>query len=166
PPRSTPTSPPRAPGCAGCSSSTWTRCSWATGRRSSAAAPRRCGARSVEGPSDPRRLESGERRQVECGSPMSDPTHPVPRASRLRRRAALLVGALACGAVLVLAGPRPHVDTTLRPLALPGELGALEPWLAEREAGVADVRSGCAARVVWADARARARTPVALVYLH
>ncbi len=97
---------------------------------------------------------------------MSDPTHSVPRASRLRRRAALLAGALAAGALLVLAGPRPRVDTTLYPLALPGELSALEPWLTAREASVADLRSGCAARVVWADPQARARTPVALVYLH
>ncbi|MCC5887719.1 MAG: alpha/beta fold hydrolase [Gammaproteobacteria bacterium] len=48
---------------------------------------------------------------------------------------------------------------------IPAELGALDAWLAEREARQADLRPDNHARIVWAGGE-RLRRPLAMVYLH
>jgi len=65
-----------------------------------------------------------------------------------------------------LMGPVPEVDTTVREVALPQRLDALEAQLTADEATVADVISGAEKRIVWADPAAPARTRLAVVYLH
>jgi len=69
---------------------------------------------------------------------------------------------------VVLVGPRERVDpnAVLDPPALPETLAELSPWLAEREAQVPALRPAAAKGIVWADAEAPARTPLAVVYLH
>lgn len=75
--------------------------------------------------------------------------------------------ALALGAgagALWCCGPRPVVPPgPTRPVAVPADGPA---WLAEREARVLGLRPGLGAHVVWADPARRARTPLAIVYLH
>ncbi|MEO8298873.1 MAG: alpha/beta fold hydrolase [Burkholderiales bacterium] len=63
---------------------------------------------------------------------------------------------------LFFAGPRPVVDTHLKPLALPADLDA---YLAQSEARFTDLTPSTQKGIVWAHADQR-RTPLALVYLH
>lgn len=86
----------------------------------------------------------------------------------MTRRRKLLIGLaalplLALGVYLI--GPRRVVDTQLAALELPAELPALERLIAAREAGLADITSGCAATLAWAG-EAHRPTPLSLVYLH
>ena len=82
----------------------------------------------------------------------------VPRLGRTT--AAALAAALA---VVVALGPRPRVaDAWTEPTPGPD----LDAWLAGLEAGVPRLRAGEAKGVVWANPDARARTPLAVVYLH
>jgi len=86
----------------------------------------------------------------------------------MTRRRKLLIGLAALpllGLLVYLAGPRRVVDTRLPAAELPAALPALEREIAAREAGFADITSGCAATLAWAGAP-RARTPLSLVYLH
>ncbi|KAB0682040.1 alpha/beta hydrolase [Aureimonas leprariae] len=71
---------------------------------------------------------------------------------------------LALGAVWLL-GPREPVDLTLRfdPAALGGDLDA---YLARAEADVPNLRPEAAKEIRWAYPASRARTPIALVYIH
>ena len=72
------------------------------------------------------------------------------------------MAALALGVAVAL-GPRPRVEAAWTE----PEVGPdLEAWLAAREAAVANLRAGEAKAVVWADSMTRARTALALVYLH
>lgn len=79
-------------------------------------------------------------------------------------RVALIVSLVIWDAFLL--GPVPEVDTTVREVALPQRLDALEAQLAAEEAAVADVISGAEKRIVWANPVSPARTPLAVVYLH
>ncbi len=72
----------------------------------------------------------------------------------------------AAAAVLVLAwalGPRPGFRERWQEPRIGADVDA---YLAAEEGAVPDVRRGAAKTVVWADPRARAATPLALVYLH
>ncbi len=64
--------------------------------------------------------------------------------------------------VLVLAGPRPVVDTHIRHHTLPTDL---EGYLRAEEASFDDLREGTNKTIIWADARHR-RTPLSIIYLH
>lgn len=71
----------------------------------------------------------------------------------------------AAATVAWFAGPRVSRDTTVT--FDPAVIGDdLEAWLASREAAVPDIREGHAKEVVWAFPASRARTPLAIVYVH
>lgn len=80
----------------------------------------------------------------------------------------ILLGLLVLAAVLAVvwfAGPRVAVDTTVR--FDPASIGAdPDAWLAEREAAVPGIREGHQKQIVWADPATRAKTPLAIVYVH
>lgn len=80
-----------------------------------------------------------------------------------------LVGALALFvvglAVLYAFGPRVAVDTTVTFDA--SSIGAdPDAYLAAAEAGFANIRPGQAKEIVWAYPQSRAKTPLAIVYIH
>lgn len=77
---------------------------------------------------------------------------------------ALVAFALVVGVAYAL-GPRPSTDTTLEfdATILPEDL---DNWLAETEGKVADLRPGDGKQIVWAFPASRARTPIAIVYVH
>ncbi len=81
---------------------------------------------------------------------------------RLLVSAAVLV-VLAAG--IFLAGPRVASDTTVTfdPAAIGPDP---EAYLARTEAAVAGIRPGLDKEIVWADPATRAKTPIALVYVH
>lgn len=73
---------------------------------------------------------------------------------------------LAIVAVLLLAfalGPRVQIDTTIDPVTLPADLDA---YLADSEAQFDDIVPGTEKTIIWADPDTKAKTDVALVYLH
>lgn len=83
--------------------------------------------------------------------------------TRVRRRAAYAVGLVAALGLAFALGPRPSVrDAWVEP-ALGDDV---EAWLEAREAGVQRLRTGEAKAIVWSDPARRARTPLAVVYLH
>ena len=69
---------------------------------------------------------------------------------------------LAVLAVVFVLGPRASVEVTLRPVALPEDLGG---YLAQSEARLNDLRPDVGKTIVWADSL-KGKTPMALVYLH
>lgn len=72
---------------------------------------------------------------------------------------------LAALAILLLTGPRVATDTTVS--FDTSQIGQdPEAWLAAREANVAGLREGAAKEIVWADPASRAKTPLAIVYVH
>lgn len=77
---------------------------------------------------------------------------------------ALLVIAIAAG-VLYLIGPRIAADTTItfNPDSIGPDPGA---YLAKREADVPGIREGLAKEIIWADPAAKAKTPLAIIYIH
>jgi pimeloyl-ACP methyl ester carboxylesterase len=81
-----------------------------------------------------------------------------------RAMAILIVAALAIAALWAL-GPRVPVDTTIRfdPASIGNDPQA---YLAASEATVAGIRSGLEKEIVWAFPVSRARTPLAIVYVH
>ncbi len=81
----------------------------------------------------------------------------------LRKIATGTVALLLLGGAAVLLGPRLPTDTTLRPVDLPDDLDA---YLAAHEAEVPSLRPGTEQTIVWADSTTKAKTPLALVYVH
>ncbi|MEX0407014.1 alpha/beta fold hydrolase [Aquibium sp. LZ166] len=75
----------------------------------------------------------------------------------------LVIAAIA--AIVWFAGPRVSRDTTVTfdPAAIGNDVDA---WLAAREAAVPGIRDAHAKEVVWAFPASRARTPLAIVYVH
>jgi len=67
--------------------------------------------------------------------------------------------------VVVALGPRPAIDGTVTfdANAIPDDV---EGWLKAREAAVPGITPGAEKEIVWADPATRARTPLAVVYLH
>ncbi len=80
----------------------------------------------------------------------------------MKRTVLTLAVVMAMLAVVFAVGPRVSVDETLRPVVLPEDL---DGYLARSEARFADLRPGVEKTIVWADS-SKAKTPVALVYLH
>lgn len=85
------------------------------------------------------------------------------------RRMTVILIVLACLAVLAalawFLGPRVSRDTALT--FDPAAIGAdVDAWLAGREAAVPGIREGLAKEVVWAFPASKARTPLAIVYVH
>lgn len=77
----------------------------------------------------------------------------------------LILFAVVAGVAAYALGPRPVVDTTIAfdESSLPDDLDA---YLASSESRFDDLRPGNARQIVWAYPASRARTPVALVYIH
>jgi pimeloyl-ACP methyl ester carboxylesterase len=73
--------------------------------------------------------------------------------------------ALAVVAVAFMLGPRVAVDTavTFDPAAIGNDPDA---YLARTEAAVANIRPGLRKEIIWADPAAKAKTPLAIVYIH
>ena len=85
------------------------------------------------------------------------------------RRMMLLLGLaavlIAAAAIVWFAGPRVARDTTVT--FDPATIGTdLDAWIAEREAGVPGIRPGLRKEIVWAFPASKARTPLAIVYVH
>ncbi len=77
--------------------------------------------------------------------------------------ALLILAALALAAFAL--GPRVPADTTIR--FDPASIGAHpDAYLARSEAAVPGIRPGLAKEIVWADPATKAKTQVALVYIH
>lgn len=77
-----------------------------------------------------------------------------------------LIGLLIIAGGLAFAlGPRPQAETgvSFDEATLPDDLDA---YIAQAEAGFADLRPGNAREIVWAYPASRARTPLAIVYVH
>lgn len=93
--------------------------------------------------------------------PDPTPTFSLPRAViRIPGRVGIPVALVLA---VFLLGPRVPVDEAVEPVSVEGDP---EAWLARAEAAVPGVRPGDEAGVVWADPGTRARTPLAVVYLH
>ena len=77
----------------------------------------------------------------------------------------LIAIAFVAGLVAYAVGPRPVVDTTIAfdESALPDDL---DSYIATSEARFDDLRPGNERRIVWAYPASRARTPIAIVYIH
>ena len=69
------------------------------------------------------------------------------------------------GGVLYLVGPRTPVDTSIS-IDKTGIAADPEAAIARSEANVAGIREGAAKQIVWAFPRSKARTPLAIVYVH
>ncbi len=72
---------------------------------------------------------------------------------------------VAAASLALLFGPRVAFDDAAA-APVPPEIGALDAWLAAREAAVPGLRPGAAKQIVWADPASPAPTPVSIVYLH
>ena len=76
-----------------------------------------------------------------------------------------IVGALVVLGLAFVLGPRPEVSDTVR--FDPATIGDdVDEWLNLREADVPNLKEGARRRIVWADPATKARTPLAIVYLH
>jgi pimeloyl-ACP methyl ester carboxylesterase len=86
-------------------------------------------------------------------------------ASRKRKVFYLLALLIIAGGLLFVLGPRPVIDTGVRfdETALPEDI---EAYIRESEARFDDLRPGNERQIVWAYPASRARTPLAIVYIH
>lgn len=76
-----------------------------------------------------------------------------------------LILIVAVAALVYLAGPRVAVDTTVR--FDPSVIGAdPQAYLEKSEAAVANIRPGLGKEIIWADPETKAKTPLAIVYVH
>jgi pimeloyl-ACP methyl ester carboxylesterase len=80
----------------------------------------------------------------------------------------ILTGIVIVAALLAIAfvlGPRVAVDTTLR--FDPASIGSYpEAYLARAEASAAGIRDGLQKEIIWANPATKAKTPLAIVYIH
>lgn len=77
-----------------------------------------------------------------------------------------LIGFLIIAGVGLFAiGPRPAVDATISfdQASLPGDLDA---YLSDQESRFSDIKPGNQRQIVWAYPASRARTPLAIIYIH
>jgi len=86
-------------------------------------------------------------------------------ASGTRKMLYLIAIAIVAGLVAFALGPRPVADTTIvfDESSLPDDL---DTYLATSEALFEDLRPGNERQIVWAYPVSRARTPIAIVYIH
>ncbi|MEZ5811224.1 MAG: alpha/beta hydrolase [Rhizobiaceae bacterium] len=83
----------------------------------------------------------------------------------LRKILIAIIVVVAVGAVIFALGPRIPVDTTVTFDA--AAIGAdPDAYLAERESRFDDIREGLEKEIVWAYPASRAKTPLAIVYVH
>ena len=87
------------------------------------------------------------------------------RRSWIRSLLYLILILLAAGAITFVLGPREPVDLTLRFSATAVDED-LDRYLENSEASVPDLRDSAEKEIVWAFPESRAKTPIALVYLH
>ncbi|MDZ4701039.1 MAG: alpha/beta fold hydrolase [Rhodothermales bacterium] len=78
----------------------------------------------------------------------------------MKRFIFLLIGFVS--ALVIILGPRPVIDDTIRPLTLPADL---DTYLADAESRFPDLIPGAEKTIVWATPE-KTRTPVSIVYLH
>lgn len=91
---------------------------------------------------------------------------PASKTRRRTRRVLYLIGFLIiAGAIAFALGPRPPADTSVSfdETTLPENIDA---HIDEAEARHADLRPGNAREIIWAYPASRARTPLAIVYVH
>lgn len=86
-------------------------------------------------------------------------------SKRVRTVLAVIVLAIAGLAIVFALGPRVPMDTvvTFKDDSLSSDLDA---WVAQQESGYPDVRPGNGKQIVWADPAAKAKTPLAIIYVH
>jgi len=86
-------------------------------------------------------------------------------ASRTRKVLYLIGFLIVAGIAAFALGPRPVIDTTIAfdENSLPDDL---DTYIATSEARFDDLRPGNARQIVWAYPASRARTPIAIVYIH
>lgn len=95
-----------------------------------------------------------------------DPLPPLPPSWTLRLGLAAIVATLTL-VVAFLAGPRRIANPeALEVRVRASEPAAIQSEIAAREGAIGDVDSASAARVVFANPKRPARTPIALVYVH
>lgn len=82
----------------------------------------------------------------------------------MKKAGYVLLTLFAVAAALWLLGPRETFERTAFDPATIGD--DLDAWAAAREAGTPDLTPGAGREIVWADPAAKAKTPLALVYLH
>jgi alpha-beta hydrolase superfamily lysophospholipase len=83
----------------------------------------------------------------------------------MRTLAWILVALIVVLAAAWFFGPRVPVNTTVT--FDPAEIGDdFEAWIAAREAAVPNIREELKKEIVWADPAGRAKTPLAVVYIH
>lgn len=85
------------------------------------------------------------------------------------RRMVVIVGiavvVAVAGAILWVSGPRVARDTTVS--FDPATIGAdVDAWIAKAEAEVPGIRPGLEKEIVWAFPASKARTPLAIIYVH
>jgi alpha-beta hydrolase superfamily lysophospholipase len=83
----------------------------------------------------------------------------------MRRRLAIVSGLFLVAIVIMAFGPRPPIDETVR-FDAKSVGGDVELWLKAQEAAVPGLKNGVQKEIVWADPVAKARTPLALIYVH
>ncbi len=77
----------------------------------------------------------------------------------------ILITLIVAGGVAFFAGPRVPVDTTVTFDAT--SLGTdLDAYLAKREASTPNLRAGLGREIIWAFPASKAKTPIAVVYVH
>ncbi|GIL00778.1 MAG: lysophospholipase [Alphaproteobacteria bacterium] len=86
-------------------------------------------------------------------------------STRLRWRMSIIMVVGVAALVAIAAGPRPEIDETVR-FDMSSVGADVGQWLAEREAAVAGIKPGAEKEIVWADPATRAKTPLAVVYIH
>ncbi|MBU4529748.1 MAG: alpha/beta fold hydrolase [Hoeflea sp.] len=87
------------------------------------------------------------------------------RTSRTRKVLYFIAFLIIAGGLAFAFGPRPAVDTSVdfSEATLPDDL---DQYLAQSEAGFEDLRDGSERRIVWAYPASKARTPLAIIYIH
>ena len=87
------------------------------------------------------------------------------RTSRTRKVLYFIAFLTIAGGLAFAFGPRPVADTSIdfSETTLPDDL---DRYLEQSEAGFEDIRPGSERQIVWAYPASRARTPLALVYIH
>lgn len=84
---------------------------------------------------------------------------------RIALRLSIVLGVILIVLFGIAMGPRPEIDETIT--FDPATIGDdLDQWLAAREAKVPDIRPGAEKEIVWADPATRAKTPLAVIYVH
>jgi len=78
-------------------------------------------------------------------------------------KAVLIIGAIALVAFFMGSRPDQTINIAFNPAGLPDDL---EGYLAETEKTVADLVPGAEKEIIWADAAAKSKTPLAIVYVH